>query len=162
LETAILVAFIAVGITAVSSIVDFIQTYHIRKVQNKLNEVSEIWEEGGSVGDQFGKWLLAKEAPDKPTNLEACASLVGHQIASSFSMGLKGIASGESRTLRSVERQVMESLEDPQVKQLLDYCDRAGIPRELAGTAYDILQKRGYLDKLGLGKNDGEGSKALW
>lgn len=113
----------------------------------------------GNIGEQFGDWLLATEKTEEGkeiSNLESCASLVGRQIAASFSMGLKGIASGEARTIRSVETKVIDALQTPESKALLEFADRAGIPRELAGVAYDILEKRGLLPQI-MKNNGSEG-----
>lgn len=154
LDLPILTAMCAIIVTFAALCVDFIQTRSIRKINSKVEAFQQT-----DIGESFGTWLLEtqeREDGKKQTNLEAMASLVGHQIAGSFSMGLKGIASGESRTLRGVEQKMMEALQDPQITQLLGFCDQAGIDRGLAGTVLSIAQQRGFLDKIL--KNDGQGS----
>ena len=133
-------------------LVDFKQWRALSTIEKKVDAF-----EMGNIGEQIGDWFLARpEGDDKPTNLEACASLIGHQIAGSFSMGLKGIASGESRTIKSVEKALLEGLQTPQTKALLEAADRLGVPRELAGVLYDVAEKRGLLPQIM--KNNGQGS----
>lgn len=158
-----LIAMASVAVTAGALVVDLLQTRSIRKINSRIEAESKTFEERGSIGEQFGGWLLATEKDaegNEVTNLALCSKVVGHQIAQSFSMGLKGIASGEARTIRSVETKIMEGLKSPESKALMEFCDQIGLPRDLAGTAYDILEKRGLLPQIL--KNNGlkEGSSS--
>jgi len=159
LDISILVAICAVLVTAAALVIDALQTRSIRKINSKI----EAFEQQ-DVGESFGEWLLQRDGdnPESPTNLEACASLVGKQIAGSFSMGLKGIASGESRTIRAVEQKLMEGLQTPEAKALIELADRLGIDRSLAGTLLDVLQKRGLNPEQLLNRNNGGGSASSW
>jgi len=156
LDISILVAILAVIVTAAAVFIDALQTRSIRKINLKV----EAFEQQ-DIGASFGEWLLTKEKEDSPTNLEAMASLVGKQIAGSFSMGLKGIASGESRTVRGVQQKMMEALQDPEIEKLLGFCDSAGIDRGLADVVLNIAKQGGYLDKL-LKKDGGGGTNSTW
>lgn len=157
LDLPILVAICAIVVTFAALCVDAIQTRSIGKINAKVEAF-----QAGNIGEQLGEWLLARqegkdpEGHEFPTNLEACASLVGRQIAGSFSMAAKGIVSGESRTLRSVEKAVLEGLQTPEAKALLSFCDQIGIDRSLAGTVMEILEKRGLSNVIN--KNNGGGS----
>ena len=157
LDISILVAILAVIVTAAAVFIDALQTRSIRKINLKV----EAFEQQ-DIGASFGEWLLTKEKEDSPTNLEAMASLVGKQIAGSFSMGLKGIASDESRTIRAVEQKLMEGLQTPESKALIELADRLGIDRSLAGTLLDVLQKRGLNPEQLLNRNNGGGSASSW
>lgn len=142
---------VALAALALALSIDVIQTRSIRGVDRFLKDSRD-------VGTQFGDWLLRKDKTpegEEITNLEACSRVMGHSIANSFSMGLKGIQSGEARTVRGIERKILESMESPETKALLEYVDSIGVPRELAGIVYDQLQKRGLLD--GIIKNNGSG-----
>lgn len=161
METAITIAFIAVGITAVSSLVDFIQTWHIRKVQNKLEEVSTLWQSKGDIGDQFGKWLLFREATDKPSNLQVCANEVGSQIAASIRGSVMGSASGEARHLKGIEAKVMDLMEPdaPEMKLAKKIMDRIGLPTEELPYVIQTLQKYGHMGSPGVPRNNSSNSK---
>lgn len=163
METALLVAFIAVGITAISSVVDFIQTWHIRKVQNKLNEVSGQWQEQGGIGEQFGEYLLSRETPDAPSNLQIMAVQVGSQIAASIKGSFMGVQSGESRHLKQIEGKVISALEPdaPEMKLAQEVMNRIGLPADELPAVLAVLQKYGYLAQGKLPQNNG-GRQASW
>lgn len=152
-----LLAAISTGCLVLFGLVDIKQWRALSKIEKKV-DVFQM----GNIGDQLGEWLLDTEGPDQPTNLEKCSSLVGKQIAGSFSMGLKGIASGESRTIKSVEKALLEGMQTPETQALLEATDRLGLPRELAGILYDVAERRGLLDKVL--KNNGHtgGDKTSW
>ncbi len=164
LETALVVAFIAVGITAVSSVIDFIQTWHIRKVQNKLDEVSALWQGKGDIGDQFGKWLLFRESTEKPSNLQVCAIEVGSQIASSIRGSVMGSASGEARHLKGIEAKVMDLMEPdaPEMKLAKSILERIGLPIEELPYVIQTLQKYGHMNPQGFQGNNGSKSKNVF
>lgn len=161
LDLSILVAVCAIIVTAAALCVDAWQTRSIGKINAKVAAFQQQ-----DIGESFGDWLIAPcddeehwtksghEGPI-PTNLQLCASQVGSQIAGSFKMGLQGIASGEARTVRSVQNKIVEHLQTPETKALIDFCDNAGIPRELASVAYQILDKQGLLPKIL--RNNGQG-----
>jgi hypothetical protein len=137
-------------------LVDFKQWRALDKIGEKVDAFQM-----GNIGNQFGDWLLFAEK-DQPTNLERCATVVAHQIAQSVTMAARGVASGESRLARGVEQKIMEGIESPETKALLEFLDGIGINREYAGIAYDILEKRGILDRVL--KNNGHigGSTQAW
>lgn len=140
-------------------IVDLRQLGFIKKINKRIDEFESI-----DPGESFGNWLLTKQKQEdgsEISNLETCARLVGHQIAGSFSMGLKGIASGEARTVRSVENKIISTLQSPEAKALIGFCDQAGIPRDLASLTYEILEKRGLLTSV-LKNNGVKGASSSW
>jgi hypothetical protein len=139
-------------LVAVTWITDYFQWRGIRSINHKVESYESM-----DPGEAFGKWLLQKEKLEdgsEATNLEACASLVGHQIAGSFKMGLAGMKSGEARIVRQVEGKIADALETPETKALIGFCEQAGIPTEYASVAYEILRQRGWLGKIG--GNNGE------
>ena len=66
----------------------------------------------------------------------------------SVSMAAKGVISGTSREMKSIEKAVLEGLETPESKALMEFCDHIGIDRELAGGVLDVLGKRGLLPQI--------------
>lgn len=146
-----ILAAISTACLILFGLVDFKQWRALHTIEKKVDEFHM-----GNIGDQFGAWLLNKDAEDQPTNLEKCASVTAHQIAQSVTMAARGVVSGESRLARGVEQKIMEGLESPETKALLEFLDGVGVNREYAGIAYDILEKRGYLDKIL--KNNGHSS----
>ena len=160
LDLPILTALCAIIVTAAALVVDAIQTRSIRKINSKVEAFQQQ-----DIGASFGEWLLASEKTEdgkEITNLESMASLVGRQIAGSFKMGLQGIASGEARTIRAVEGKVIEALQTPESKALLEFADRAGIPKELAGVIYDIAERRGLLPQILKNNGQGSGESRSW
>lgn len=152
------IAVATILLVMVTWVTDYFQFRGIRSLDNFLKGSRD-------VGQQFGDWLLSTEKQEdgsEVTNLGLCSRAVGHEIARSFSMATKGIASGEARLERGVERRVLEGLQSPEVNQLLEFCDKNGIDRDLAGTVYNILEKRGLLD--GIIKNNGHtsGGSSTW
>lgn len=160
LDLPILTALCAIIVTAAALMVDAIQTRSIRKINSKVEAFQQQ-----DIGEAFGEWLLKKEKTEdgrEITNLESCASLVGHQIAGSFSMGLKGIASGESRTIRGVESKLMAALQPEEFKAFNSLLERAGIPEDLAAVAYKILEQRGWLSNIIKNNGEGSGGERSW
>lgn len=161
-DLSILVAICAVGVTAAALFIDALQTRAIRRINRRIETESKTFEERGSIGDQFGDWLLepADDKPDSPTNLQVCASQVGSVIAHSFSMGLKGIKSGDERLERSLERKIIEGVQTPETKAILAACERFGIDPQYASLVIPIANKLGLLPNIL--KNDGsqEASKS--
>lgn len=167
IETAIIISAVALIISTISSIWDAYGNLNIRRVQKTLSKSVDAWEDKGSVGEQFGDFLLSKSDPDvpeSPTNLECMASLVGKQIAGSFTAAAKGIVSGDVRTFRSVEKAFMEGIQTPESKALMEACDQFGVSRELGGVLLEVAQKHGYLDKLikNNGGSESPGVQASW
>lgn len=148
-----LLAAVSTACLILFGLIDFKQWRALDKIETKIEAFQQQ-----DIGESFGEWLLDKPAEDQATNLESCASLVGRQIAQSFSMGLKGMASGESRTVRSVEKAVLEGLQTPESKALMEFVDSIGVPRELAGIALNILQERGLLPQIMKNNGQGDGS----
>lgn len=152
----ILTAICAILVTFAALCVDFIQTRSIRKINLKVEAFQQQ-----DIGEAFGNWLLKRQkvegSDEEITNFVVLARGVGHEIARSFSMAAKGIASGESRTIRSVEKAVLEGLRTPETSALLGFCDQIGVDRELAGTVLQVLETRGLLPKV-LGQHQGQGN----
>lgn len=145
----------AVMVTAGALVVDVLQTRSIRKINHLADEQAEKFKENGTLGEQFLDALMEPadpQKPDGPTNLQVCAHQVGQVIAQSFSAATKGIMSGDIREYRSVERKLMEGLETPETKALMEACDRFGISRELAGVLLNAAAKNGLLPKI-IGNN---------
>ncbi|MDD1679404.1 MAG: hypothetical protein LUO93_09530, partial [Methanomicrobiales archaeon] len=69
-------------------------------------------------------------------------------------MAVKGMKSGDVREYRSVERKLLEGIQDPQINSLMKKLDEWGIPRELASVALNVAKNNGLLPKvLGAGNN---------
>lgn len=116
-----------------------------------------------AFSDSIGNWLLApsEDKPDAPFNIDLLSGRMGQYIARSFSNAAKGITSGDVREYRMVEKKLLEGIQDPQVTKLLEFADRIGVPRELAGVLLNAIAKNGLMDKLGsMGNNGASGSVA--
>ena len=152
MDTALIVAFIAVGITSVSSIVDFIQTWHIRKVQTRLDSAAKIWEQNGTFGEQINAYLLAQEAPDKPTNLDILAGRFGQAFYASLRSGNAAALSVESRQMKAIDKQIINGAEDisPEISIGMKILSQLGfdvpsLSPEQLGYALNKVKKMGIL-----------------
>lgn len=152
MDTAIIVAFVAVGITCVSSIIDAIQTMHIRKVQNQLAEATSLWKGKGDLGDQLGEYLMERESEDKPTNMEVLGSVLGSSMVKSMNATTAGVKSGDVRLQKSVDNQVFEAVKgsDPNLALISSVLDKLGLGElatpELLPYAARAIQKFGLHD----------------
>jgi len=155
MELALTVAFIAVILTSASSIIDFIQTWHIREVQNQLKSAQKRWDERGGIGDQLGDWLLEKRPEDQLSNLEFLSAKVGQTLYASLRSGSAAVSSGEKRHENMVENRTLEALEasDPEMKMLKSVFERLGLddlwnPSDIPAVV-NVLRKHGVFGQAG-------------
>lgn len=156
MDSQLIMAFAALFTVVLALLIDALQTRAIRTINQRFQDEAKAFEERGTIGEQFGDWLLtpSDDKQGSASNLEVMTTLVGRQIAGSFSAAAKGIVSGDVRTFRSVEKSMLEGLQTPESKALIEACDRFGIPRELGGVLLEAAQKHGLLPQLL--KNDGQ------
>lgn len=164
MDAFLITAMAAIVVTAMALLVDVQQTRTIRKINRRFDKEAEAFEERGTIGEQFGDWLLAKsgDKPEDVSNLEVMTTLVGRQIAGSFSAAAKGIMSGDIRNYRRVEGAVLQGLETPETRALSELGERIGLGRDDLGILLEVLGKRGLLDKVGIGNNGHQGSNTSW
>lgn len=163
MDSNFVIALAALATVLLALFIDALQTRAIRRINTRFDVEAKTYEERGSIGEQFGDWLLSPsdEKEGSPSNLEVMTTMVGRQIAGSFSAATKGIVSGDVRTFRSVEKAMLEGIQTPEAKALIEACDRFGIPHELGGVLLEAAHKHGLLQNI-LKNNGSEGSKTSW
>jgi hypothetical protein len=161
---AVVCAVVSLACMVLFGIVDFKQWRGISTIQRKVEAFESI-----DPGESFGDWLLAPATlengepnPEGTTNLALCCRVAGHEIAGSFKMGIAGIASGESRIIKSVQNKVVAAVQTPETKALMQFCEQAGIPEEYATVAYGVLDKMGLLPKILKNNGQGSGGQGSW
>ena len=154
LDVEFILFVLSIGVFMLGTI-DFLTNYRqwrtIKNLQGVLNDKIGLWEERGDIGQQFGNFLMAREAQDKPTNLQIMATEVGQTLYASLRSGANAALSGDKRHENMVENKTLEALEasDPEMKVLKGIFERLGLddmwnPDDIPSVV-NVLRKHGVL-----------------
>lgn len=133
-DSTLLVAMAAIVVTACALVVDFIQTRAIRQINAKTEEELKEWRERGTIGEQFGEWLMFREPSEdsgkpNPSNMEILMYQAGQSYAKSMRLSVAADQSALVRSQNATDKTVFEALKDndPVIRDICTGLEVAGI-----------------------------------
>lgn len=154
----------AIFVAAVGATIEVLSIRHIDK---RFQAETDAWKERGDLGEQLGGWLLAKEAEDKPSNLEILTQLTGQNLAKSMRLSAAAEVSGDVRHEKAIENRVMEAVKtnmpDSEVFWILEKLGLADVtsPEDIA-IVMRVVKRLGLDKILSGGQGQSRGGGGSW
>jgi hypothetical protein len=109
---ALLAAFIAIGVGAVSLWIDSHQWRAIKVIGNNVQNAITEWQGKGEIGTQIGNWLLASEKEGEPSNIDVLSNMVGLAMAKGMRNAYAGEKSGDVRLQKGIDQRVFDAVKE--------------------------------------------------
>lgn len=124
--------FISLLTVFMALIVDTMQWRVLRRITQRIDQQTAEWEERGTVGEQFGEWLL-EPREDGVNNLQAISSHVANAMVVGINSQAAGRASGDARHQKMVDNKLFNALSaaNPDLGMIKAFLTKIGL-EELA------------------------------
>lgn len=134
-------------------------------VNRRIKFEHDFMLERGTIGEQFGEWLMEKESEDEdaPTRLQALALIVGKTFFRTQRFSLQQVDSVESRRRNTVDSKIFEALKEgnPEVKIVSRILEEMGLGDLVNEKDLPYIMQK-YGGQLGLGSTKQPSSAKDW
>jgi len=114
-------------------------------IDRRLTREHDFLEERGTFGDQLNDYLIDKDTPEGPTNLEVITDVFASRLVTGMKAQTAGIASGDSRRASMVTNKVFDYIaaNNPDIALARKIGEKLGLEDEDLELVIHALRKFG-------------------